>query len=312
MIITCPGCGRRYKLDAARLKEGRRNLRCAGCGRVFAAEAAGGGAPADPAPERRAQAAPGGAAPLVLVGDESREFRDLVCRTLEDLGCRVEATDDGESALRIAGERRPRLSVLNVYLRKLLGVAVCEAIKGNRDLRAIRVALVGSVFKSERFMRAPRNLYGADDYFEDVIPVAEMRDRFSALLLGPGAASSRAGAAAGRAATPGRPGRSAAGTGGAGQAAGGATPSIEPRAEIRRLARIMLSDLRIYYPDRFDRAVAERRFFESFREELTKGKELIVSRFPDLPDRLEILAAALREGLQEARGVSARSAGGAP
>src|SRR5207245_7609587 len=80
-----------------------------------------------------------------------------------------------------------------------------------------------------------------------------------------------------------------------------ARSALEPRAEIRRLARIMLSDLKIYHPEEFRAAVIERRFFETFREELIKGKELIIHRFPGLPEKVEVLAAALREGLEEER-----------
>ncbi|MFQ5878091.1 MAG: hypothetical protein ACE5JH_10460 [Acidobacteriota bacterium] len=63
----------------------------------------------------------------------------------------------------------------------------------------------------------------------------------------------------------------------------------------------MLSDLKIYYPDRFERAVAQGRLFETFSEELTKGKDLIHARFPDLPDRIQVLAQALRDGLSAER-----------
>ena len=304
MIVTCPQCGRQYRLDPARVASGRRRLRCSGCTHVFAVAPEKSGPSADASAP---QTAPGrGAAPLVVVGDEPREFRDLVCRTLEGLGCRVETIADGESALRVAGEKHPPLMVLNVYLRKLLGVAVCEAIKGKESLRGIRVVLVGSVFKSERFVRGPRHLYGADDYFEDVIPEAEMRDRFAAVLGGvcAGVGARGQGGAAGGRRVPGHgavPGSRPVGV-----------AAIEPRSEIRRLARIMLSDLKIYYPDRFERAVLERKFFESFRDELTKGKDLIVARFPDLPDRLEVLAGALREGLDEERATAGQIVGAGP
>ncbi len=249
MIVVCPGCTRRYRISPAQLEAGRR-MRCQGCGRVFG-----------PGEQGPAEAEANG--PLVVLGDEEREFRDLVQSALASLGCRVQVTDDGEMAFRFAVSHRPVLMILNVYMRKMLGVAVCEGVKGSPDLRDTKVALVGSVFKSERFVRRPIHLYGADDYFEDVIPEADLRRRLQALL-------------------------------------GGQAPTgeqIEPHAEIRRLARIMVSDLKIYYPEEFRRALAERRFFETFREELTQAKDLIARRFPDLPDRLQILAAALKEGL---------------
>src|SRR5207245_3272608 len=114
MIVVCPGCGRRYRLPET--GAGRR-VRCSACRRVFATEE---GRPAVPGPA--AARAPGGPAPLVLVGDEDRDFRRLVRRILESLGCRVEVTEDGEAAFRYAVARHPDLMVLNVYLQRLLGV----------------------------------------------------------------------------------------------------------------------------------------------------------------------------------------------
>lgn len=286
MIVACPGCGRRYRLpDGGQANAGRR-LRCTACQRVFDPAGSPGDRPA--APQGVASA------PLVLVGDEDREFRHLMRRTLESFGCKVEVTDDGEAAFRYAVARRPALMVLNVYLKRLLGVAVCEGVKGSPDLKGTRVVLVGSVFKSGRFMRTPGNLYGADDYFEDVIPEAQLRARLQAHL--DGRAAGRKAPAAGVEPT------DAPATG---LAPNGADEPIDPRSEIRRLARIMISDLRIYHPDGFVKAILERRFSEEFREELAQAKDLIGRRFPGLPDRMTVLTEALKEQIAEVRAESA-------
>ncbi len=292
MIIVCPGCGRRYRIPDSSAGQGGRRLRCSACRRVF-----------DPVPGASGRAAAGEglsavpvAAPQVLVGDEDREFRSLVRRTLETLGCKVEVTDDGEAAFRYAVARRPALMVLNVYLKRLLGVAVCEGVKGSPDLRGTRVVLVGSVFKSGRFMRSPGNLYGADDYFEDVIPEAQLRNRLLAHLGRP-PGSPRVIVAEPHSSLP--PGADLLAL-----APNGADEPIDPRSEIRRLARIMISDLKIYHPDGFLKAILERRFSEEFREELTQAKDLIGRRFPDLPDRMTVLTEALKEQIAEEHAVA--------
>jgi CheY-like chemotaxis protein len=261
--------------------------------------------------------------PLALVADEDREFRDLLVRALASLGCRVETTDDGEEAFRFAVARRPVLMILNVYLKKLLGVAVCEGVKGSPDLRAIRVALVGTVFKSGRFMRRPGNLYGADDYFEDVLPEREIRERLAGLLRGGRATAAPAGPGLARGGTPPAdaldPAEAAAvealGSPFPGPEAEGPSgdeweENLDPHQEIRRLARIMISDLKIYHPEEFRRAVLERTISTVFREEMVQARDLIVRRFPDLPDRLEILTVALKEGLGHERAAATRLAAG--
>ena len=88
--------------------------------------------------------------------------------------------------------------------------------------------------------------------------------------------------------------------------ANGADEPIDPRSEIHRLARIMVSDLKIYHPQEFRRAVLERRFSETFREEMTQAKDLIGRRFPDMPDRMAVLAEALKEQLTLERAAVSR------
>ncbi|HKB07698.1 MAG TPA: response regulator, partial [Candidatus Polarisedimenticolia bacterium] len=306
-------------------------MRCAGCGRVFTIQEgalAAGGVPdrpsespagRPPSPAVRPKSSSGSTArnpPLVPVGDDAREFRDLVRRTLVGLGCKVEVTTDGEAAFRFAVAHHPDLMVLNVYLTRLLGVAVCEGVKGSPDLKGTRVALVGSVFKSDRFIRHPAHLYGADDYFEDVISEPQLRARLSALLAGEAVHRLTAAPAPGPA--PVAPGAdalleidaSAPKTNRDPLSPNGADEPIDPRSEIHRLARIMVSDLKMYHPDEFRRAVLERRFSEAFREEMTQAKDLIARRFPGLADRMTVLTEALKEQIALERGPAARRPSG--
>jgi predicted Zn finger-like uncharacterized protein len=265
MTLTCPSCATQYRVDPAQAAPGRK-VRCRHCAQVF------------PVPEPVDSR-------LVLLADEPREFRDLVQRLLAELGCRVETSDDGEAAFRFAVANRPALVILNVYLKRMLGVAVCEAIKGSPDLRGTRVVLVGTVFKSDRFIRAPGNLYGADEYFENVITEEDLRLRLARLLDHPEAA-----APGGR-----RPG------GARGIVPPLAAEGLNPEQEIQRLARIMISDLKMYYPEGFHRALLQRNFADTFQEEMRQARELISRRFPRVPQALQVLAAALKEGLGEER-----------
>ena len=63
-------------------------------------------------------------------------------------------------------------------------------------------------------------------------------------------------------------------------------------------ADLMLSDLRLYNPDRFAQAVRDGRVLQVFQAELARGRELVDERFPELPSRQALLARALKEGLR--------------
>jgi predicted Zn finger-like uncharacterized protein len=342
MIVVCPACGRRFRLEPSRLGPGAR-LRCSGCREVFEMRPAG-GPPARPAALPRPAAEPasaaqrgglpqprGGAAdgaPLVLIGDANRPFRAAARSILEGLGCRVEMMENGEAIFRAVVARRPALLLLNTRLPGLSGAAVCEGVKGSPHLRGTSVVLVSSTVHPGDPGGESRPGLEPDDRIEDTIDQREMRHRLAHLLGDalPRPAARPAGiplspAPAPSAAPPGSTiampamGRSHPQAGSPAQARERAPrpaspkeidsrEALDPQAEIERLARIMLSDLKLYNPDRFASAMQEGRLLETFRTELLRGKDLITSRFPDLPDRIALLTAALRQGIDEERGAA--------
>ena len=271
MIIVCPGCRRRYALDDGRLGQGPCRLRCCGCKTVFdhAPEVGEQPRPPEPRPSAPARTPLGSSAPLVLIADENRAWRARLRGILESIGCQVAAVTDGEQAFRFAVARRPRLMIVDAKLRKLSGLAVCEGVKGSPDLKGIRIALVGAVAALGPEVDETLGAHRADGYLERTLSPVALRARLEGLAEA------------------------------ADRVSGG--QESEAEAQIRRLARIMLSDLKIYDPARFHKAVAEGKFLEVFRDELRHGRELIARRFPDLPNRIDLLTVALREGLEEER-----------
>lgn len=342
MIIVCPACGRRYRIDRSRLEAGVR-LRCSGCRQVFdsrrpaptAGSRAAPAAAAPAAPPPSAPSASGDGRPLVLIGDVNRQFRSAAQRALETLGCRVETSEQGAALFRAAVNRRPVLLLLNTRLPGLSGTAVCEGVKGSPHLRSIKVVLVSSTIHPPTAGEAVRAGFEPDDHLEDTIDERELQIRLAHQLghateeparqpggpvpiqaaprppspvdnassappeRGPVAPAGKSVAPAARAreagppvAVPEPPRRAAA-------KVIDPRDALDPAAEIQRLARIMLSDLKLYNPDRFASAVHDGRLLETFRGELLRGKDLISTRFPDLPDRMALLTAALRQGIEE-------------
>lgn len=71
----------------------------------------------------------GGPGPLLLVVDDEEVVRRAVCRFLERSGFEVACAADGESAVRVFVERRPRLVLLDVSMPGLGGRGAFEALR---------------------------------------------------------------------------------------------------------------------------------------------------------------------------------------
>jgi hypothetical protein len=72
-------------------------------------------------------------------------------------------------------------------------------------------------------------------------------------------------------------------------------------SDIRRLTRIIFSDIVIYGPEKADKAIRQGRFAESYKTEIEEGRKIIRSRFPsDTAGALQTFQRCLEE-LLEAR-----------
>ena len=333
MIVKCSRCDARYRFDESRMTSDSASLRCRKCQATIAVcrpvpppaeaerlphtppasppvafpqvakaampvAAAAPVAGEAPGPSRSASPAAGRTA---LLADEAREFRDFVQSELRAAGYDVSVTDNGEEALLLAGSHRFDLVFLNVYLRRLLGISVCERIKADPALQSMPVVLMGALVGPES-TTGPRNRYGSDDFISTGIGREDLAARISRFSRGESAPPTQASTTAPSPAPPTAPKE---------------PPRREPaptgeEAEIRRLARIMISDIQIYHPEKFSRALREGTFFEAFSDELGRGKEMIDQRFGRLANRIQILAAGLRDSLESYRngGPARQSFGG--
>jgi predicted Zn finger-like uncharacterized protein len=284
VIIGCPACQRTYRLDEAQFRPEAR-LRCSRCGHTFTQGTAPGATPAPKAMATQTAPRAAGMEPLVVLADAGRPFRQRVRPLLEGLGCRVTTVDGGTEAFKVAVSEKPAVMVVSVHLSGLSGIAICEGVKGSPHLKSIRLALVGSELSADLFNRDTALAYGADLFLDERMEEGELRDGIAALLSAAGAAPAQ-----GEEPTPideDDPITSLV--------AGGDAPGTAEE-EIARLARIMLSDLRLYNPDRFTEALRSGRLLDAFKDELARGRDLVDHRFPEVASRQEMLAAALQEG----------------
>ena len=118
--------------------------------------------------------------PLVLVADDDDDVRELVVFRLERAGYEVITASDGEEALKVALDRRPRVCVIDVMMPKLTGYEVTERLRASDELADVAIVLLtASVDEAsvEKGFAA-----GADDYIKKPFSPAELVDRVAAAL----------------------------------------------------------------------------------------------------------------------------------
>ena len=118
--------------------------------------------------------------PTVLVVEDERNIRELVCLHLglEHLEC-VEAVD-GTEGLRLARERPFDLVILDLMLPGLDGVTVCRAIR--RDSINSGVPILMLTARREEADKVVGLESGADDYLTKPFGIRELVARVRALL----------------------------------------------------------------------------------------------------------------------------------
>jgi CheY-like chemotaxis protein len=267
----------------------------------------------------------------VLVADPDSESGKRTAGALSEWGLEPLLVHDGVEAILTIQRSLPRAVVLDAALPKMFGFQVCELVKRNESLRGIHVVLVGAIHHRERYRRPPRELYGADAYVERPELPSALREhltRFGLLPAGaaeplepPPAPPAEAPAPAPPVEPPtaeipapafpdpsGAPAAAPAPERPAAEGAAAAAPVLPARwaeevAKAERLARIIVSDIALYNPEKFEAAISSGRVLETMESELAEGRALIVQRVaPEVRAARDFLrdellrVARLREG----------------
>jgi DNA-binding response OmpR family regulator len=115
----------------------------------------------------------------VLVVDDEPTIAEVVARYLERAGYATETAADGLEAVRLAGERRPDLIVLDLMLPQLDGL---EVLRRLRDGVAADTPVILLTAKGERNDRIAGLRSGADDYVVKPFSPTELVARVDAVL----------------------------------------------------------------------------------------------------------------------------------
>ncbi len=171
MVAGCPKCSARYRVDAERIGPEGAKLRCTKCSAVFmvraprAASAEPVSAPKSPPSEVAAESEVDSAR-LVLVADPEEKRAKSTADAIRDWGLSPLIVHDGVEAMLTIVRKQPAVVILDAALPKMFGFQICEVVKRSDNLRDVKVILVGAIHHEDRYRRDASDLYGADFYIE--------------------------------------------------------------------------------------------------------------------------------------------------
>ena len=102
--------------------------------------------------------------PSVLIAEDERKLRGWLVDQFLTLGIVPLTASSGYEAVRIAGESRPSLILLDGLLPEMHGFEIARFVRRiDRDYRP-HIAIMTAIYKNVRYQNEARLKYGIDDY----------------------------------------------------------------------------------------------------------------------------------------------------
>jgi phosphate regulon transcriptional regulator PhoB len=124
----------------------------------------------------------------ILVVEDERDIRELICHHLKKEGFRPLATADGETAYAEVQKRLPDAILLDLMLPGMQGLELCRILRG-KD-RSARVPILILTAQEEEIDKLVGFEMGADDYITKPFSPRELIARLRAVLRRAGEAPS--------------------------------------------------------------------------------------------------------------------------
>jgi len=152
MIIQCPACESRYRIDVSQTSKSRVRVKCPKCQHPFEVEV-----------DQEVPAASADPSPDVLVVDDARFFREAVLDILQPLDLKIATAGDGETALAVLQRERPKLVIVDLRLPNMDGHQFIRTVRSDPGFAGTRLLAMSSVFRQDEEVRRVMQA-GADEF----------------------------------------------------------------------------------------------------------------------------------------------------
>lgn len=283
MIVKCPSCSTRFRLDARRLSGKRVTLRCVRCRHTFKVEVV------DTSRKNTSL--------QVVVAHSDPTLCAAMAEILSEsaISCRI--CHDGAELLFAMEEEPPQVVVVDVALSKIFAFEVIGRIRSNPRFAAVKVILISSVYNDGAYKRAPSSLYGADDYIEKHLVSRDLVSKIRS-LTGALDFSEKPGGAEPSTAQPNELSVENAPK----DAGRDASPPLfaQEMEKARRLAQIIVSDIALYHEERVEEGIRCGTLLQLLAPEIAEGRRLFFERVaPTIRSEEDFVGEALKDLMEQ-------------
>lgn len=155
MVVVCPKCKIRLKVDEGKLKVEGSRFKCPKCSTFLLVKK-------PVAVTKKAMDNN-----KVLIAHSNPAVINEITSLLTKNGYQTITASDGIDAMIKTIKELPFLTIIEVSLPKIYGFEVCKRLKLRAETKEMKFMLVTSVYDKKRYKREPASLYDADEYIED-------------------------------------------------------------------------------------------------------------------------------------------------
>ncbi len=172
MIVQCPECDKRYRIDDEKAADPGLRMRCAGCGQVFGVTAVPGGEEAKGQVQGEKR---------IVACDDAPFFRAMLSEVLTEAGFSVETASGGEEALALIADSPPDLLIVDLQMPGMSGFDVIKALRKDGSTARLPILAVSAVYTDSSDMIELQDA-GADDYISKKFKPEHLVKRVRRLL----------------------------------------------------------------------------------------------------------------------------------
>jgi predicted Zn finger-like uncharacterized protein len=265
VVVICPKCKTRLKVNEGKLKEEGSRFKCPKCSTFLLV--------------KKPAALPKKAMDKnkILIAHSNPAIIDEVISILTKNGYQIITASDGIDAMVKAINELPFLTIIEVGLPKIFGFEICKRLKTRAETKEMKFILVSSVYDKKRYKREPVSLYNADDYIEDHMISELIVEKINALRYIKAEEKEKKVEK-----QPAEPVLE--------KTEQKAEPQIKPEAiaaappfdekieRAKRLARAIMSDIYLYNSAKVEESIRNNNFYSAFAPEIKEGLKLYESR----------------------------------